>query len=182
MAPRWVLQTPPPLLSVTMAITKLSHTTDTSDHALNFFGSFELMEVGSSAKTIRIPTALPISKKPYHKAMVTDIFSRKIKALALESDFFSVDLVATIATYFDFNTGSTESESATVADTIYDAVFRVENLINLGFRNQYGTHIHCHPNEPRSANLSYITLFALRCGPQLLTVEDRTTSFLLILF
>ena len=97
------------------------------------------MEVGSSARTIRVPTALPMSEKPYRKAMVADIFFRKIKALALESDFSSADLVVTFATYFDFNTGSAEIESVAAANKIHDAVFCVENLIGLGFRNQYGT-------------------------------------------
>ena len=139
MAPRRVLQTPPPLPSATMAITKLGHTIGTSGNPLNTFGSFQLMEVGSSARTIRVPTALPMSEKPYRKAMVADIFFRKIKALALESDFSSADLVVTFATYFDFNTGSAEIESVAAANKIHDAVFCVENLIGLGFRNQYGT-------------------------------------------
>ena len=122
-----------------MAITKLGHTTGNSGNVLNSFGSFQLMEVGSSAKTIRVPTALPMSEKPHRKATVANIFFRKIKALLLESDFSSADQVATIATYFDFNTESAEIESTAAADKIHDAFFRVENLIGLGFRNQYGT-------------------------------------------
>ena len=88
----------------------------------------------------------------------------------LESDFSSANLVATIATYFDFNTGSAEIESAAAADKIHDADFRVENLIGPGFRNQYGTQIYCRPNEPRTANLTY---FAFRSAVRASTLDSR---------
>ena len=63
--------------------------------------------------------------------------------------------MAIIATYFDFNTGSAKIETAAAADKICDAVFRMENLIGIGFSNQYGTPIPCRPKKPRPANLTY---------------------------
>ena len=82
------------------------------------------MEVGTS-----------MSERPYHKIMVANISVRKIRALEVKPFFSSTDLVATIFTYFDFNTSSVDMEVVTVVDKIR-AVFYVKNLINLDFRNQ----------------------------------------------
>ena len=181
MAPRRVLQTPPPLPSATMAITKLGHTTGTSGNPLNTFGAFRLMEVGSSARTIRVPTALPMSEKPYRKAMVADIFFRKIKALALESDFSSADLVATIATYFDFNTGSAEIESAAAAIRFTMPFFTLRTLS--ASDSAISTESISNVVQTSLVPLTLcILLFAQRCGLRLWIVEARTASFLSILF
>ena len=86
---------------------------------------------------------------------MTNIFFRKIKALAFDSSFSSSNLVAIIVTYFNFNMNSVVIEAATVVNKIRVAVFHVENLTSLGFRNQYETPVFCRLNEPRPAHLIY---------------------------
>ena len=135
MAPIRVLQTQPLLPSATMSFTNTCPTTGTSGTNTVSFGSFQLLKIGSSDGTIRVPSAIPMLEKPYRKSMVADLFFRKVKALAVDSAFSSADLVATIATCFDFNTSSAEIEAATAAERIRAAVFQVEYLTGLGFRN-----------------------------------------------
>ena len=174
MTTKRVLHSPPPLPSITMSFTNTDHTTGTSDRNFTSFESYQLMEVGTSAKKIQVPMALPMSDKLYRKAMTADLFFRKIKALAVGSSFSSEDLVATIATYFDFHTGSVEIEAAKAVNIIRATVYQVKNLTGLGFRNQYGTPILCHLNKPCPANLTYFAFrsvlraysFAIR-GPDL---------------
>ena len=125
MAPTRVLLTPPLLPFATMTFTNYGHTTGTSGTKTLSFGTFQLVKVGSSDGTIRVPSAIPMSEKPYRKAMVADLFFRKVKALAVDSAFSSADLVATIATYFDFNTSSAEIEAAKAAAGIRAAIFQV---------------------------------------------------------
>ena len=80
--------------------------------------------------------------------MVVALFYRKIKTLAIDSFFSFSDLVATIVTYFDFNTSSTEIEVALAVNKICAAT-------GLGFRNQYGNPVFCNPNEPHPAHFTY---------------------------
>ena len=116
----------------------------------NIISFWSLIRVDTSDGMFRVLSAIPMSEKPYRKAMVADFFYQKIKALVVNSAFFSVDLVATIAIYFDFNTSSAESEAVAAVDKISAAVFKVDYLASLGFRNQCGTPISCRP-----ANLTY---------------------------
>ena len=76
-----------------------------------------------------------MSERPYRKAVVANLFFRKIKALVVDSVFISADLISTIAVYFNFNTSPAEDEAAAAAETIRDAVFHVGNLTGLGFQN-----------------------------------------------
>ena len=89
--------------------------------------------------------------------------------------------MAIIATYFDFNTGSAKIETAAAADKICDAVFRVENLIGLGFRNQYGTPIPCRPKKTRPANLTYFDFCSVGRAPAL-GIRGPDTDFSFELF
>ena len=52
-----------------------------------------------------------MSQPSYGKAMLADLFFAIIKGLAMESTFFSVDLVVIFVSYFDFNTSSVEEEA-----------------------------------------------------------------------
>ena len=112
--------------------------TSASDIGGAAFGGYKLVTVGTSEQTIWVPVSLPMSERPYRKVMVANLFFRKIKALAVDSDFTSADLVSTIATYFNFNTSSAENEAAAAAKTIRATVFNVSNLTGLGFQNQLG--------------------------------------------
>lgn len=107
--------------------------TGTSGNNIISFGS--LKRVDTSDGMVRVLSDIPMSEKPYRKAMVADFFYQKIKALVVNSAFSSVDLVATIATYFDFNTCSAEIEAVAAVDKISAAVFKVDYFASLGFRN-----------------------------------------------
>ena len=102
------------------------------------FGGYKLVAVGTSEKTIWVPVALPMSERPYRNAMVANLFFRKIKALAVDSYFTSVDLVSAIATYFTLNTSPAENEAAAAAKTIRATAFNANNLTGLEFQNQLG--------------------------------------------
>ena len=181
MVPTCVLQTPPPLPSATMYFTNNGHITGTSGTNTISFETFQLLRIGSSDGTIRVPSAIPMSEKPYLKEMVVDLFFWKIKSLAVNSVFSFADLVATIATYFNFNTSSVEIEAATAADRIRAAFFLVEYLTSLGFRNQYGTPVSYRPGDTWLAHLHYFTFrSALNAIPFIFV--SRTRYFLSILF
>ena len=119
------------------------------------FSGYKLVTVGTSEQTIRVPVALPMSERPYRKAMVTNFFFRKIKALAVDSVFISANLVSTIAAYFNFNTSPAEDEATAAAETIHDSVFYVGNLTGLGFQNQLGAAVLFDVTAERPANLRY---------------------------
>ena len=55
--------------------------------------------------------------------MVANLFFRVIKGLGIDSSFSSADLVATIATYFDFNTSSVEIEATAAVNFILATLF-----------------------------------------------------------
>ena len=136
------------------------------------------MKVGSSDGTIRVPAAIPMSENLYRKVMVVDLFFRKIKALSVNCAFSSADLVATIATYFDFNTNSAKIEAATAAERIRAAVFQVEYLTGLGFRNQYGTPVSYRPGYTRPAHLHYFAFRStLRASSLDIRGPDTEVSF-----
>ena len=101
-----------------------------------------------------------MSERPYRKAMVTNLFFRKIKALVLEVDssFTSVDIVSTIAIYFNFNTSFADNGASVVAKTIRAAVFRVSNLTGLWIRSQCGTDVYFGITNARPTDIYYFTL------------------------
>ena len=156
-----------------MAFTNYGHTTGTTGTSgtnIVSFGSFKLLKVGCRDGTIRVPSAILMSEKPYRKAMVADSFFREVKALTVDSVFSSTDLVATIATYFDFNTSSAEIEAATAAERIRATIFQVEYLTGLGFRNQYGTPVSYRQGDTRQVHLHY---FAFRSALRASDLDDR---------
>ena len=98
------------------------HTTSTSDNA---FGAYKILAVGTSERMFRVPVPLPKSQPPYRKAMVADLFFGIVKGLAIDSTFSSVDLISTIAEYFDFNTSSAEEEATVAVTNIRATDFRL---------------------------------------------------------
>ena len=92
------------------------NTSGTSGIGGGSFGVYKLISVGTSDRTIRVPSVLPMSERPYRKAMVANLYFRKIEALASASSFTSADLISTIATYFNFNTSPAENEATATAD------------------------------------------------------------------
>ena len=176
MAPKRVLLTPLPLPSATMTFghhnntNNTMNTSGTSGIGGGSFGVYKLISVGTSDRTIRVPSVLPMSERPYRKAMVANLFFRKIEALASDPSFTSADLISTIATYFDFNTSPAENEATAAADKIRAAVFHVDNLTGLGFRNQFGADVAFDMASSRPANLRY---FAFRSMLRASDVDSR---------
>ena len=136
--------------------TNNGHTTGTSD---NTFGSYQLLAVGTSDRTIRVPIPLPMSQLPYCKVMVVGLFFSTIKGLATDSTLSSVDLVSTIVGYFDFNISSVEEEGMVAAKKNRTAIFKLEKITGLGFRNHKGGSVSFDPNDTRPADLTH---FAFR--------------------
>ena len=119
---------------------KLNHTNNgqTSGNSDNALGSYHLLAVGTSDRTIRVTVPLPMSQSPYRKEMVADLFFGTIKGLVMDSTLFSADFVVNIAGYFDFNTSLAEEKAMVAAQKIRATIFKVELLTGLGFRNHKG--------------------------------------------
>ena len=65
---------------------------------------------------------------PYRKALVEQQFFTKIKHLTTNDTFSHGDMMSTVESSFDFETGTTETESEVVALAVHHAIFFVENL------------------------------------------------------
>ena len=119
--------------------------TTSTNNNMNIFGTsgigggslgvYKLVTVRTRDKTIRVPSVLPMSERSYKKAMVANLFFRKIDALASDSSFATADLISPIVTYFNFNTSPAENEATAAADKIRATVFPVDNITGLGFHN-----------------------------------------------
>ena len=77
--PFWVLRSPPPLPSATISFSTNGHTTGTTGNNVNSFGSSQPMDVGTAATTIPASAALRLSKKFYRTAGLAYPFFRMIK-------------------------------------------------------------------------------------------------------
>ena len=75
------------------------------------FGQFQRISVDSSNTSLRVSVVHPMRWAPYRKALVNQHFFRKIKHLATNNTFSHGDLMSTVASYFDFETGTTETKS-----------------------------------------------------------------------
>ena len=133
--------------------------TQTTGTTGNAFESYQLLAVGTSDRNIRVPVPLPMSQLPYRKAMVADLFFGTIKGLALDSAFSSADRIATTAGHFGFNTSSAEDEATVVSTKVRAAIFNVEHLTGLGFRNRKGDTVLFDPTGVRPKDIRY---FAFR--------------------
>ena len=171
MVPNRVLLTQSPLPSATMTFGISGNNNTNANKNMNIsgtsgigggsFGVYRLGTVETSGKTISVPSVLPMSELPYRKAMVANLFSCKIEALVMDSSFISTDLISIIGTYFKFNTSPAENEATAAANKIGAAVFHVDNLTGLGFRNQYGVDISFDMVDDRPANLCYFAFSSM---------------------
>ena len=133
MAPKRVLLIPLPLPSATMTFEHFNNNTTNTNNNMNIYGNsgtdggsfgvYKLVTVGTSDKTIRVPSVLQMSKRSYRKAMVANLFFLKIEALASDSSFTTAHLISTIVTYFNFNTSPAENGVTVAADEIRPVVF-----------------------------------------------------------
>ena len=74
--------------------------------------------VGLSDLSIRTVVPDPISAKPYRKALIAKLFLHQILSFTDSPSVSVNDLMATVAVYFDINTGSAEREAEAAAKSI----------------------------------------------------------------
>ena len=156
-------------ISIIRSQTKIGHVTGTSG---NTFGTYQILTVGTSDRMIQVLVPLPMDQPPYRKAMVANLFFRAVKGLTRYSSLSSTNLVATIVAYLDFNTSLTELEVTAAAGIVHTTLFRIDNLIGLGFRNRLGSAVTFDVNDERPVTLYCVafhsTLWASNlddCGP-----------------
>jgi len=73
-----------------------------------------------------------MSEAHYRKILIAHHFFKKIQHLTATDPFSHRDLMSTVASYFDFGTGCTETQSQAAASMIQRAFFRVEKLKGVG--------------------------------------------------
>ena len=73
---------------------------------------------------------------------------RKIKHLATNNTFSHGDLMSTVASYFDFETETAETESESAALVVQRAVFSVNNLEDVGFTDNRNKIVITDPSKP----------------------------------
>ena len=82
------------------------------------FGVYQQIPVGLSELSIRTLVPDNNSAKSYRKALIAKLFIHQILSLTDSSSVFCNDLLATIAAYFEINTGSAEREAEAAAQAI----------------------------------------------------------------
>jgi len=124
-----------------------------------------------SELTIRTLVPDPISAEPYRKALIEKIFFHQILSLSDSPPVSFNDLIATVASYFDINTGSAEMETETATQSIFRSFFHVLNLINVTFFDTFGKPIKVPDTDSRPADVTY---FTFRSNGSAKTIDCRT--------
>ena len=128
-----------------------------SGSSLANFGVYRQTPVGLSELSIRTLVPVPISAEPYRKALIAKLFFHQILSLADSPSVSVNDLMATVAAYFDVNTGSAEREAEAAAQSISRSFFHVSNLIGVTFSNSSGQPIKVTDTDNRPADITYFT-------------------------
>ena len=119
------------------------------------------MTIGASDATIRTLVLVPISTPPpYCKALVAKLFFHQILGHEESPSISISDLVTTVATYFDMCTAVVERKAEKTADSIRDAIFRVTNMIGIGFLNSRGKPVAITDPYHRPNDITYFTFRA----------------------
>ena len=82
------------------------------------FGVYQQTSVGLSELSIRTLVPDAISAEPYRKALIAKLFFHQILSLTDSPSVTFNDLLATVAAYFDINTGSAEREAEAAAQSL----------------------------------------------------------------
>ena len=90
-----------------------------SGSALENFGVYMQTPVGLSEPLIWTLVPDPISAEPYRKALIAKLFLHQILSLTNSPSVSVNDLMATVAAYFDINSGSAEREAEAAAKSIF---------------------------------------------------------------
>ena len=119
------------------------------------FGVYQQTPVGLSELSIRTLVPDAISAEPYRKALIEKLFFYQILSLTDSPSVFFNDLLATVAAYFDINTGSAEREAEAAAQSISRLFFRVSNLIGVTFSDSCGKPLKVPNTANRLADISF---------------------------
>ena len=134
------------------------------------FGVYQQIPVGLSELSIRTLVSDNNSAKSYRKALIAKLFFHQILSLTDSSSVFCNDLLATIAAYFEINTGSAEREAEAAAQSISRSFFRVSNLIGVTVSDSSGKPIKVPDNDKRPEDITY---FIFRSNVTANTVDCR---------
>ena len=142
------------------------------------FGVYQLTTVGSNEAIIHTLVPVSSSAPPCCKALITKLSFRQILGHAGSPSISCSDLVTTIATYFDMSTAMAEREAETAADSIRDSLYRVGNMIGVGFLNSKGKSVTITDPDHRPNDISYFT-FRTTVNPHLVDtrIPDSVNLF-----
>ena len=101
------------------------------------FRQFTRIAVGVTEAVIRAPVALLVVDTPHRKTLVARHFLWHIKQLAETESFSAEYILITIASYFDFEPGTTEVQSEQEPEGIRSDFVADHNLFGVGFRDNY---------------------------------------------
>ena len=142
------------------------------------FGVYQQTPVGLSELSIRTLVPDNISAEPYHKVLITKILFRQILSLTDSPSVSFNNLMATVAAYFDINSGSTEREAESAAQSISRSCFHVSNLIGVIFSDSSGKPIKVPDTNNRPADITY---FTFRSNVSANTIDCRAAKTSLVL-
>ena len=125
-----------------------------SGSTLANFGVYIQTPVGLSEFPIRTLVSDPISAESYHKVQIAKLFFHQILSLTDSSSVSVNDIMATVATYFDINTGSAEREAEAAAKSISRSFFHVSNLVGVTLSNFSGQSIKVTDSDNRPSDIT----------------------------
>ena len=132
-------------------------------------GKFQRIFVGTSDKTIRIPVVLPMRETPYCKALVAQHCFRKIRYLVTNNMSSYGYLISTVASYFDFETGTAEAGSESATLLAHREIFLVNNLEGFGFTDIMNKIVIVNSSKPAPR----VTYFMVRSIVNGFAVDNR---------
>ena len=121
------------------------------------FGIYQQTPVGLSEFSIRTLVPDAIGAEPYCKALIAKKIFHQILSLTDSLSVFFNDLLATVAAYFDINTGFVEREAEAAAQSISRSFFCVSNLIGVAFSDSSGKPLKVPDTANRPADITYFT-------------------------
>ena len=120
-------------------------------------GVYQQTPVGLGKLSIRTLVPDAISVEPYRKALIAKLFFHQILSLTDSPSVSFNDLLATVAAYFDINTGYAEREAEAAAQSISRSFFRVSNFVGVAFSDASSNPIKVPDTTNRPADVTYFT-------------------------
>jgi len=112
------------------------------------FKLYQLVIVDTSNKNICVSATLPNLSATLPQTNSCKNMFRKVYTLVLESNFSSSELVATMYSYFHFNTRSAGVDVTWKMDKICNAIFHIEHLTCLKFHDYLDKSVYFSTPDP----------------------------------